>query len=153
MPQPILHIDGAHGEGGGQLVRSAVALAAISGRPLHIRNIRARRAKPGLAAQHLTAVRAVAALCDAAAGRRRSRCRRTHVRAADGARRRLSLRRRHRWQHHAGPAGAAAGAPGRRPAQPRHHPRRHRCARSTADGLPRLRASCPCSRAWAPRRR
>ena len=65
VPHPILHIDGAHGEGGGQLVRTAVALAAISGRPLHMRNIRARRAKPGLAAQHLTAVRAVAALCGA----------------------------------------------------------------------------------------
>ena len=43
-------IDGAYGEGGGQLLRTSVALAAITGRPVHLRNIRARRAKPGLAA-------------------------------------------------------------------------------------------------------
>lgn len=55
-----LAIDGSFGEGGGQLSRYAVALAAISGRPLHLRNIRARRAKPGLMAQHLTALRTVA---------------------------------------------------------------------------------------------
>ena len=60
-----MRIDGAHGEGGGQLVRTAVALAAVTGRGIRIENIRARRDKPGLAAQHLTAVRAVASLCDA----------------------------------------------------------------------------------------
>ncbi len=59
-----LVIDGAHGEGGGQLVRLAVALAAITGRSIRLVNIRARRAKPGLAAQHLTALAAVAAMCD-----------------------------------------------------------------------------------------
>lgn len=58
-------IDGSHGEGGGQLIRTAVALAAISGTEVSIRNVRARRANPGLAAQHVAAVRAVAALCDA----------------------------------------------------------------------------------------
>ncbi|MCS6787348.1 MAG: RNA 3'-terminal phosphate cyclase [Thiobacillaceae bacterium] len=56
-------IDGAHGEGGGQLVRLAAALAALTQRVTRIVNIRARRAKPGLAAQHLAALRAVAALC------------------------------------------------------------------------------------------
>jgi len=61
----MLDIDGSHGEGGGQLLRTAVALAAVTGRPARIRNIRARRDKPGLAAQHLTAVRAVGELCDA----------------------------------------------------------------------------------------
>ncbi len=55
-----LTIDESFGEGGGQLSRYAVALAAISGRDLHLRNIRARRAKPGLMAQHLTALRAAA---------------------------------------------------------------------------------------------
>ncbi len=60
-----LQIDGAYGEGGGQLVRTAVALAALTGTPIRVGNIRARRDKPGLAAQHLTAVRAVATLCDA----------------------------------------------------------------------------------------
>ena len=60
-----LQIDGAYGEGGGQLVRTAVALAALTGTRIRVENIRARRDKPGLAAQHLTAVRAVATLCDA----------------------------------------------------------------------------------------
>jgi RNA 3'-phosphate cyclase len=60
-----LQIDGAYGEGGGQLVRTAVALAALTGTSICVDNIRARRDKPGLAAQHLTAVRAVATLCDA----------------------------------------------------------------------------------------
>lgn len=59
----MLEIDGAHGEGGGQLVRAAVALAAVTGRPVRISNIRAGRSKPGLAAQHVAAVRAVAGLC------------------------------------------------------------------------------------------
>lgn len=58
-------IDGSHGEGGGQLVRMAVALAAICGEAVEVHNIRARRTPPGLAPQHMTAVQAVAALCDA----------------------------------------------------------------------------------------
>ncbi|MDH3473280.1 MAG: RNA 3'-terminal phosphate cyclase [Rhodospirillales bacterium] len=61
----LLTIDGSQGEGGGQILRTSLSLAAIAGRPLRIENIRARRPKPGLAAQHLTAVRAVAALCRA----------------------------------------------------------------------------------------
>ena len=60
-----LEVDGAYGEGGGQLVRTAVALAAVTGRSISIRNIRARRRPPGLAPQHAAAVRAVAALCRA----------------------------------------------------------------------------------------
>ncbi len=60
-----LVLDGSHGEGGGQILRSALSLAAITGRPARIEKIRALRRKPGLAAQHLTAVRAVAILCGA----------------------------------------------------------------------------------------
>jgi RNA 3'-phosphate cyclase len=61
----MVELDGSYGEGGGQLVRTAVALAAIAGKPVRIANVRARRAKPGLAPQHLAAVRAVASLCAA----------------------------------------------------------------------------------------
>lgn len=60
-------IDGSYGEGGGQLLRTSVALAAITGQSLRVYNIRAKRSNPGLAPQHLTAVKAVAALCGAQA--------------------------------------------------------------------------------------
>lgn len=58
-------INGAYGEGGGQILRTSLALAAILHRPIRIENIRAGRKSPGLAAQHLTAVRAAAMICDA----------------------------------------------------------------------------------------
>jgi RNA 3'-terminal phosphate cyclase (ATP) len=61
----VLELDGSYGEGGGQLVRTAVALSAITGRAVAIRNVRANRDKPGLAPQHVAAVRAVAALAGA----------------------------------------------------------------------------------------
>jgi RNA 3'-terminal phosphate cyclase (ATP) len=61
----LLIIDGAYGEGGGQIVRTALTLAAILIKPVRIENIRAGRKNPGLAAQHLTAVRAAAMICDA----------------------------------------------------------------------------------------
>ncbi len=57
-----LAIDGSYGEGGGQLSRCAVSLAAITCRSLYLRNIRGKRQKPGLMAQHLAALNAVAAL-------------------------------------------------------------------------------------------
>ncbi len=61
----MLEIDGAYGEGGGQLVRTAVALAAVRGVPIRVVNVRARRRNPGHAPQHVAAVRAVASLCEA----------------------------------------------------------------------------------------
>lgn len=64
--RPPLVLDGGHGEGGGQILRTALALSTLTGRPFELVNIRANRPKPGLAAQHLTAVRAAAVLCDAA---------------------------------------------------------------------------------------
>lgn len=64
--EPRLVLDGSHGEGGGQILRTALALSALTRRPFDLVNIRANRPKPGLAAQHLTAVRAAAAICDAA---------------------------------------------------------------------------------------
>jgi RNA 3'-terminal phosphate cyclase (ATP) len=62
----MLEIDGSIGEGGGQVLRTALALSALTGKPMHISNIRASRPKPGLAPQHLTAVRALAEISDAA---------------------------------------------------------------------------------------
>lgn len=64
MTGPLV-IDGAHGEGGGQILRCSVAFAAMLGRPVRIEDIRAGRAKAGLAAQHVTAIRAAAAICGA----------------------------------------------------------------------------------------
>jgi len=60
-----LVIDGGHGEGGGQILRTALALAALTGRALRIDQIRVNRPRPGLAAQHLAAVHLAAALCRA----------------------------------------------------------------------------------------
>lgn len=62
----MITLDGAHGEGGGQILRTALSLAAIQGRAVRIERIRAGRPKPGLAAQHLTVVRALAEICAAA---------------------------------------------------------------------------------------
>jgi RNA 3'-terminal phosphate cyclase (ATP) len=58
-----LHIDGAQGEGGGQIIRSSLALSLVTGRSFRIENIRAGREKPGLRRQHLAAVRAAAEIC------------------------------------------------------------------------------------------
>jgi RNA 3'-terminal phosphate cyclase (ATP) len=61
----VISIDGAQGEGGGQILRTSLALSAIRGMPVEIRAIRARREKPGLQAQHLTAVSALREICGA----------------------------------------------------------------------------------------
>ncbi|MBP2029114.1 RNA 3'-terminal phosphate cyclase (ATP)/RNA 3'-terminal phosphate cyclase (GTP) [Methanohalophilus levihalophilus] len=58
-------IDGSHGEGGGQIVRTAVALSAVTGTPLKLENIRLRRETPGLKAQHVSGILAVAKICNA----------------------------------------------------------------------------------------
>ena len=58
----MIKIDGTYGEGGGQIIRTAIALAAITGEEVEIENIRANRPNPGLSAQHLHAVKAVAKL-------------------------------------------------------------------------------------------
>lgn len=54
----LLKLDGAQGEGGGQILRSSLALSMLTNTPIELRNIRAGRAKPGLLRQHLTAVMA-----------------------------------------------------------------------------------------------
>ena len=58
----MLVIDGAALEGGGQIVRASVALSALTGTPVRLQHIRTGREKPGLRPQHITAVRAVAAM-------------------------------------------------------------------------------------------
>lgn len=61
----MIEIDGSSGEGGGQIVRTAVSLSAVTGRAVKIRRIREGRPKPGLAPQHAHAIEALAAICDA----------------------------------------------------------------------------------------
>lgn len=62
--EPVV-IDGSMGEGGGQILRTALAISAVTGRPVRVVNIRAKRRNPGLRPQHLTAVKALAAITGA----------------------------------------------------------------------------------------
>ncbi len=64
----MILIDGSQGEGGGQVLRTSLALSMVTGRPFRIEKIRAGRKKPGLMRQHLTAVRAAAQVCNAKIG-------------------------------------------------------------------------------------
>jgi RNA 3'-terminal phosphate cyclase (ATP) len=61
----MIEIDGSEGEGGGQILRSALSLAMCTQQPFRIANIRANREKPGLLRQHLTALMAAAEICGA----------------------------------------------------------------------------------------
>jgi len=65
MVPNILEIDGSYGEGGGQILRTAVALAAYTGTPCVIKDIRKGRPNPGLRAQHLAGLQALAQMCHA----------------------------------------------------------------------------------------
>lgn len=56
----MIEINGAYGEGGGQILRTSLTLSALTGKPFNIINIRANRSKPGLRPQHLTAAQAAA---------------------------------------------------------------------------------------------
>jgi RNA 3'-terminal phosphate cyclase (ATP) len=60
-----VYIDGSIGEGGGQVLRTSLALACITGKTVHIANIRAARRNPGLARQHLACVQAARQICNA----------------------------------------------------------------------------------------
>jgi RNA 3'-terminal phosphate cyclase (ATP) len=61
----LIHIDGSYGEGGGQIIRTAVALSAVTGTDVTISNIRSIRPKPGLKAQHMSAIMTVAEMTGA----------------------------------------------------------------------------------------
>lgn len=65
MGGEVVEIDGSFGEGGGQILRTTLALSALTGRPVRIYNIRAKRPRPGLQRQHMVSVRAVAELAGA----------------------------------------------------------------------------------------
>jgi RNA 3'-terminal phosphate cyclase (ATP) len=58
MESNTIELDGSMGEGGGQILRTSLALSLLTGRPFHLANIRAGRPKPGLQPQHLMSVRA-----------------------------------------------------------------------------------------------
>lgn len=58
----MLELDGSLGEGGGQILRTSLALSLLTGKPFHLCNVRAQRSKPGLQPQHLMSVRAAAAI-------------------------------------------------------------------------------------------
>jgi len=60
-----LKIDGSYGEGGGQIIRTAVTLSSITGIPIEIENIRKGRDVPGLRPQHLTGIKILAKICNA----------------------------------------------------------------------------------------
>lgn len=61
----MIEINGAYGEGGGQILRSSLTLSALTGEALHIYHIRANRGQPGLRPQHLAAVKAIAKISEA----------------------------------------------------------------------------------------
>ena len=58
-------MDGSQGEGGGQILRTSLALSVVTQQPIRIQNIRAKRKTPGLMQQHLTALRAARTICNA----------------------------------------------------------------------------------------
>ena len=61
----MINIDGSFNEGGGQILRTAIGMSAVTGKPFRITNIRAKRNNPGIRAQHLEAINSVAKLCNA----------------------------------------------------------------------------------------
>ena len=61
----VLRIDGSHGEGGGQILRSALTLSAITQKPIQIENIRHNRKIPGLRPSHLSTIKLLGKICNA----------------------------------------------------------------------------------------
>jgi len=64
----LIPIDGSEGEGGGQILRTALCLASVTGQGFQMTRVRAGRMRPGLRPQHLVALRAAAMACGARVG-------------------------------------------------------------------------------------
>lgn len=65
MEDRPIEVDGSLGEGGGQILRTGLALSALTGKLLHVKNIRGSRPKPGLRPQHLASTKTMASICEA----------------------------------------------------------------------------------------
>ena len=97
----MITIDGSAGEGGGQILRTSLALSLVSGKPFRIVNIRAGRSKPGLLRQHLTAVQAATQIGDAVSDGAEIGSTRIGLSSGRHPRRGISFCHRHGRQHHA----------------------------------------------------
>ena len=115
----MVRIDGSKGEGGGQVLRTSLALSLVTGTPFQMVNIRAGRPKPGLMRQHLTAVKAAAEVgaAEVAGAELGSRELTFQPRSAEAGR--LPLRGGDGGERDAGAADGAAGAADARAGRPR----------------------------------